>query len=295
MTAVLNFDSNEPSFHIVDVEQGSQEWLHLRKTKITATDACVIMGASPWKTKIQLYKEKTTDQPPMIPNERMRRGTELEPMARSLFNIQTDTFMTPKVVVKDWAMASLDGMNMFFDKIVEIKCPGDKDHALALQGKVPDHYYPQLQHQMWVTGLNSCYYYSFDGVDGVTVEVKRDNKYIEKMIIEEKKFYDCIQSETPPEASEDDYVERNDSLWSHYASQWKQLTQQIKDLENQQEEVRKHLIFLSGESNSKGAGISLCQVQRKGNVDYSKIPELKTVDLDNYRKKDINVWRLTSN
>ena len=29
---------------ISNVEQGSQEWLALRKTKITATDASVIMG-----------------------------------------------------------------------------------------------------------------------------------------------------------------------------------------------------------------------------------------------------------
>jgi hypothetical protein len=73
------------------------------------------------------------------------------------------------------------------------------------------------------------------------------------------------------------------------------LTESIKELQKQEEELRKELIFLSGESNSKGAGISLCQVVRKGSVDYSKIPELKEVDLDKYRKDSISSWRITCN
>ena len=68
--------------------------------------------------------------------------------------------------------------------------------------------------------------------------------------------------------------------------------QSIKELEKEEEEVRKQLIFLSGESNTKGAGISLCQIQRKGNVDYSKIPELRGVDVEKYRKPAINSWRI---
>jgi hypothetical protein len=67
----------------------------------------------------------------------------------------------------------------------------------------------------------------------------------------------------------------------------------MKELEMIEEDLRKQLIFLSGESNSKGAGISLCQIQRKGNVDYAKIPELKNVNLDKYRKESINSWRIS--
>jgi len=32
---------------------------------------------------------------------------------------------------------------------------------------------------------------------------------------------------------------------------------------------------------------------RKGNVDYSKIPELNGVDLDDYRKKNVVSWKLS--
>jgi len=278
---------------VIDLEQGSQEWLDFRKRHITATDASAIMGVNPWKTKIQLYHEKLSNDPPMVPNERMQRGLDLEPIARELFALQTGFHTTPKVFVKDWQMASLDGISEFGEIILEIKCPGAKDHAIALSGKVPDHYYPQLQHQIYVCGVNSAYYYSFDGFDGVAVEVKRDHEYIAKMIVEERKFYECLMSQTPPDISEDDYIQRDDDIWNECASRWTLVMSQIKDMQNQEEILREQLIQLSGQSNTKGAGITLCQVQRKGLIEYAKIPELKGLDLEAYRKPSTTTWRIT--
>ena len=283
----------EAQVELIDLEQGCPEWHSLRKTKITATDSCVIMGASHWKTRIQLYHEKLSIELPAPANERMQRGTFLEPIARDLFNVKTGCKMKPAVAVKDWLMASLDGIDEKSGCILEVKCPGEKDHSTAVQGKVPDHYYPQLQHQMYVAGVQMAYYFSFDGMDGVIVQVKRNHEYVENMLVEERKFYDCLINKTPPEPLEGDYIERDDSLWDACATRWKHITNSIKDLEKEEEEIRRQLIFLSGESNTKGAGISLCQVQRKGNVEYAKIPELRGVNLDMYRKGSINSWRIT--
>jgi putative phage-type endonuclease len=275
----------------LQLAQGTEEWLALRKTKITATDSCIIMGANKWKTKLQLYDEKTSEENNTFTSDAMQRGLDLEPFARELFYIKTHHQMIPKVVVKDWTMASLDGINDW-NEILEIKCPGEKDHAIALSGKVPDHYYPQLQHQMYVCDSEKAFYFSFDGSDGVIVEVSRDDEYIVKMIEEEFKFYQCLMNKTPPEPSERDYIERYDELWEQCSSRYKSINQQIKDLEKEEEDLRKQLIFLSGESNTRGAGISLCQIRRKGNVDYSKIPELRGVDLEKYRKSSTNSWRI---
>jgi putative phage-type endonuclease len=272
--------------------QGTLEWHALRKTKISATDASVIMDANPWKTRLQLYHEKLSEDPPAPPNEAMKRGIDLEPIARDLFIAKTGIQVFPRVVVKDWAMASLDGINSFSTKIVEIKCPGPKDHAIAVSGKVPDHYYPQLQHQMYVCGVQTMDYFSFDGIDGVILSVERNSEYIEKMLTEEKRFYECLMNKTPPESSENDYVERNDLTWQQCALKWKSLTESIKELTKEEEEIRKQLIFLSGESNTKGAGISLCQIQRKGSIPYSEIPEIKNMNLEKYRKPSTTCWRV---
>jgi putative phage-type endonuclease len=173
----------------LDMKQGSAEWHALRKTKVTATDAAVIMGVSPWKSVKSLLQDKLYSISENIITPKMQRGIDLEPIARDLFNIQTGFLLIPGVVVNGWAMASLDGISQDHQIILEIKCPGDKDHALALHGQIPEYYYPQLQHQMSVCNLQSMYYFSFDGIDGVTIPVPRDDLYIEKMLIEEKKFY----------------------------------------------------------------------------------------------------------
>jgi putative phage-type endonuclease len=278
-----------------DLKQGTSEWFDLRKSKITATDAVAIMGVSPWKTKYQLYQEKKSNSTPSFVNEGMKSGIELEPLARSLFVLKTGLFVEPKVVVKDWAMASLDGIDPSNKHVVEIKCSGEKYHQLAMQGKIPDHYYPQLQHQMYVCDVESMDYFSFDGIDGITVKVKRDEEYIAKMIEEELKFFECLKNNTPPENEKADYIERNDSLWQQCASKWISVSESLKELEKEEQQLREQLIFLSGESNTKGAGISLCQVQRKGNIDYSKIPELSSIDLEKFRKKSTSSWRITQN
>jgi putative phage-type endonuclease len=284
-------------YEIIDVKQGSAEWHALRKTKITATDAPIIMGVSPWKSRYQLYHEKMSPEVDTVITDRMQRGIDLEPVARDLFCIQTGFNVYPAVAVRDWAMASLDGMSLNGKIVLEIKCPGEKDHALALQGKIPEYYYPQLQHQMFVSGVDSMYYFSFDGIDGTAITVKRDDEYIQKMVNEEYKFYQCLQNKTPPEPQENDYIERSDDLWVHCASQWVTLNNTMKALEKEEEILRNQLIQLSGETNCKGGGISLCQVKRKGSVDYSSMIKKLAVDndlIESFRKPEINSWRLTA-
>ena len=271
--------------------QGTPEWLDLRRSKVTATDASIIMGANPWKTKAQLYKEKTTAVVPLKPNERMQRGIDLEPIARELFTLKTGIEIEPKVIIKDWQMASLDGYHEVGKCVVEIKCPGPKDHAKALEGKVPDHYYPQLQHQMHVCDVDEMIYFSFDGHDGVIVEVNRDQKYIDKMIVEERSFYDAMISGVF--LDNDEYKLMEDAEWLKYASQWQGLSEYIKSLEKQQEILKEKLVQLSGASNCQGAGVRLSRVERKGNIDYSNIPELQAIDLEKYRKPSTNMWRIS--
>lgn len=274
-------------------QQGTLEWLQMRQNHITATDASVILGVNPWKTPLQLYKEKTS--PPIMKplNSAMQRGVDLEPVARELFCLKTGQKFQPRVIVNDWAMASLDGLNDDGTVAVEIKCPGEKDHALAMSGKIPEYYYPQLQHQMYVTALNSVFYFSFDGIDGIAVQVFRDDEYIKKMVKEELKFYKRLKENDPPEPTDRDYIVKDDDEWKKLTESYRAISEKKKQLEFEEEEIKKKLVSLCGNVNSKGAGICLSQVTRKGNVDYASIPELKNIDLDKYRKSSTTSWRVT--
>jgi putative phage-type endonuclease len=182
--------------------QGSEEWLEMRKKKIGASDAPIIMGVSPWKTPKALWEEKLSIRNSDIPSIAMLRGVEMEDEARLVFEEMTGIYVFKRVMqhpVYDWMIASLDGIDIEEKNIVEIKCPGKKDHAVALEGRVPDKYYPQLQHQLYVCNLPKIYYFSYNGTGGVVVEVMRNEEYQERLIKEELKFWDCILNFIPPE------------------------------------------------------------------------------------------------
>ncbi len=181
---------------LVSIRQNSPEWLEFRRHHIGASDAPIIMGMSPWKSIIDLYDEKILGFQ-KIENIYMSRGKELEPIALESFENDTGLQMFPMVFKHesiDWMSASFDGITIKRDAILEIKCPGKKDHQMALNGKIPEKYIPQLQHQIFLSGLDFSYYYSFDGKNGITIEIKRDELFIEKLLEKEEYFWHCLKN-----------------------------------------------------------------------------------------------------
>jgi putative phage-type endonuclease len=272
---------------------GSQEWLDTRKKYITATDMCAIMGVSKWTTPLQLYNEKTSNDR-KEQTQVMKRGLDLEEEARRIFESQMFTLVVPKFVTKDgWMAASLDGISE--DGIlVEIKCPGMQDHEKALQGLVPKHYYPQIQWQMAVTDLPKAYYFSYNpnvSLPFTTVEVERDDKYIEKMMSAAKQFMHLLQTHTPPETSAKDIFETNDPEFLDIEQKLSRLIMQSDFLDQQIDSMKKEIISKCS-GPTKGKYLKLTPITSKGTVDYSKIPQLEGLDLDQYRRKETKSWRV---
>ena len=76
------------------------------------------------------------------------------------------------------------------------------------------------------------------------------------------------------------------------AERWAALNQQLKALEEEEKSSRRLLIEMADDGNATGHGVKVTKVVRKGGVDYKSIPELIGVDLESYRKKAIETWRL---
>jgi len=57
--------------------------------------------------------------------------------------------------------------------------------------------------------------------------------------------------------------------------------------------LRNDLIEMAQGSNCRGGGIKLSKVVSKGTIDYKAIPELAGVDLEKYRKKPTECWKIT--
>jgi putative phage-type endonuclease len=184
-------------------EQGSTSWLAWRMGGIGASDAPAVMGESPWMTAMQLWELKTGRRKPEPSNYQMRRGRALEDMAREKYSemvgITVDK-MCAEHQEFNFLRASLDGANKENGKVVEIKCPGKKDHEKALSGQIPRKYLWQLVHILAVTGLDKIDYFSFDGREGVILTFHRDEKLEEQLLTTLKKFWDCVIRDVPPKA-----------------------------------------------------------------------------------------------
>jgi len=274
------------------ISQNTPEWLEMRKNKIGASDAPIIMGVSPWKTPYQLWEEKLDLAPQPEMNAAMRRGHELEPIARQAYNDYTGNCAEPEVVIhpeRKWMMASLDGISLDRSIVVEIKCAGKRDHDIAASGNVPEKYYPQLQHQLAVIGVNRLHYFSYTDDSFHLVEVERDDKYINKLYAKEGEFWNQLQNFEAPSLSDADFQEIDDEEWISIAQQ----IQHIQKLKQREKELKQQLIALSNNRSCKGGGLKFRKSVSKGSVDYSAIPELKDVDLERYRKAPSERWRLS--
>ena len=274
------------------IQQNTPEWLEMRKNKIGASDAPIIMGVSPWKTPYQLWEEKLDLAPQPDMTHVMRRGHELEPIARQVYNDYTGNCAEPEVVIhpeREWMMASLDGISLDRSIVLEIKCPGKRDHDIAGSGKVPEKYYPQLQHQLACIGANSLHYFSYTDDGFHLVEVERDDKYIASLYTKEGEFYKMMQNFEAPPLADADFEERDDAEWLSIANELRE----IQALKKKESELKKRLIFLSQNRSCKGGGLKFRKSVGKGSVDYNAIPALEGLDLEKYRRPPVERWRLS--
>jgi putative phage-type endonuclease len=281
---------------IINVEQGSQEWLSWRKTTITATDCPSIMGSSPWSTEYKCWQRKLSLVEEETSNDAMERGKRLEPEARVQFIQQYGIEMFPKVVESsefEFLGASLDGISHFGDYILEIKCGGSKLHNMALHGIIPEYYLHQIQHQLIVTKAEKAFYYSYNGNDGICIEVLPDPTFFDKYMPKARAFWRAVVFFEPPALQDSDYKDMNDNLdWQEYARLYQETNASIKGLEEKKDYLRKKLIELCGNQNCTGMGIKVMKTIMQGKIAYDEIPEIKQIDLNKYRKGSSTCWKI---
>ncbi len=150
--------------------QGSPEWHEHRSKYRNASETPAVMGVSPWQTPYDLWLVKT-GRKVTVETEAMRHGTQMEPIARTAFETDTGIIMQPQVVVDDLYSASLDGITLAGDTLVEIKCPFRGQTSELWQtiksGTVPEYYRLQVQHQLMVSKAKLAYLWVFDGRSGI--------------------------------------------------------------------------------------------------------------------------------
>lgn len=185
---------------VLELEQGSEEWLKFRQCHLGASDSGTIMRLNPYDSRSRLWEEKVAGIQKEV-NSKMKRGSKMEKEARHQYELHTGYAVRP-IVGEDEIMpflsASFDGMTHNLDHAVEIKC-GRSAYLEAKEGFIPTYYFAQLQHQMMIANLDQMHYWCWDGKQGILFEVKRDNEFISDLFDEEVTFWYYVINFKQPE------------------------------------------------------------------------------------------------
>jgi predicted phage-related endonuclease len=225
-------------------------------------------------------------------SEVMRIGMEQEPFARTAFIEQTGIHVDPLVVKSNeypFMMASLDGISRELNYVVEFKC-GKSAYDKALNGEVASYYIPQLQHILAVTGLDSIDYCCYWNSDLVIINVPRDDDYIANLIEQEKEFYDCLVNHREPKTTLEDFFEETSEEARMLRYKLENAMERKKSLEVTIDKCKEGLIEIAHGRNIKVDNLKVRKKVRSGSIDYKKIPELETVNLEDYRKESTEYY-----
>lgn len=154
-----------------DLEQGTEEWLEVRRGLVTASTVGKLLTATlkvasndtSRALTATLVAERITGQvEPSYMSADMERGVEHEPIARDYYSKHYAPVRELGFMVRGGLGYSPDGL-VGDEGLIEIKCPRAKGHMTTIVfDQVPEFYMPQLQAGLLVSGRKWIDYISFN-------------------------------------------------------------------------------------------------------------------------------------
>ena len=185
----------------------TKEQLEERKLGIGGSDMPIILGLSNYKTPYQLYLEKIGESLPdteMTPFQYW--GTQLEGIIRDEFakrnNVTVECPSTAVHPFNDFLRGNVDGYIREWNAVLEVKCSaGFMAHEWGEDGSdvIPMQYLVQVAHYCAVLNADCAYIaVLIGGNDYREFKYTRDMDLESKVIDAAKRFWNCVQTKTPP-------------------------------------------------------------------------------------------------
>ena len=170
-------------------------WLRCRKRGLGGSDAGAVCGLNPYRTAIQVYQDKISDETDMIDNEAMRQGREFEDYVARRF-----TEATGKKVRRANAMyydeknpfmlADVDRVLIGENAGLECKTASPYMADKWKDGKIPLSYQIQCYHYMSVFQADAWYIaVLIYGKKFIYHKIERNEEIIEDLTKIEKDFW----------------------------------------------------------------------------------------------------------
>ncbi len=187
------------------------QWLEVRKGGIGSSDAAAAVGLNPYKSQLELWMEKTgragaNEENPGMQDPRFW-GTLLEPYVAVAYMQKTDRKVRKINAVLqhptfNFMLANIDREVVGCPdvQILECKTAGEFGSRLWREG-VPEYIQLQVQHQLAVTGKAAAdVAVLLCGQELEIHRIPRDDEVIARLIVLETRFWEYVETDTPPPA-----------------------------------------------------------------------------------------------
>lgn len=263
-------------YKIIDLEQGSVEWLNFRKGKITASIVASCIGEKGFFLSKEKAKELIQGVYEPYVSEAMKKGREYEELIRAKMEFIIGKDITPIVIQSlenELFMASLDGIDNE-KTIYEFKySTNNKEYEQVLKFKKPSSkYYAQIQFQLFVGGFEKCVFAVLNENDDLTYcMVKSDKEYQDFML---RKIDEFIKDYLVNQKS--DYKELEDTKAKNLTIEIIRLENMIKPIKEKLESLKKELIALANGEKARCLDITIYP-QSRTTIDYKGFLEQKNI------------------
>jgi putative phage-type endonuclease len=264
----------------IEIQQGSVEWLVLRKSKIGGSDIASVLGVNPYKSRFALFKEKLSPVDQSL-NDAMRHGRDTEEEARNFFNETFQEDFSPAVFICDeWegAIASLDGISSNGKVIEELKCPTSEKSG------VPIYYEVQCQWNLMCSKAEVCYFRYYWKDKTYKNYIIKANREMQEMMLKKAKTFSQELKE---------YCLTDNSLLRK-ADMYIELDQQIKALELEKKHYRTFLIKACKGKYAKIGDLFIDEREIATNrIDLKQLYEDYMIDKEKLKEYELSKRRST--
>ena len=290
------------------VSQTEAEWHAERALGIGASEIPAILGLGRFRDPYTLWAQRTgrleREEMPL----RVKAGLAMEPMVAKFFEDQEGVQVEdpgPYTIYRIPGTRYQCTPDVFVagtTRPVQIKTGNAYQESTWKDGQSPVAYLAQVTYEMHVLGADDGYLVGFIGLNNLHVRhVKKNQHFIDTILPEVDKFWDMIQTDTPPPV---DYSESAMETWkrlhstatadvveldvgmAEVVSAWETAKADEKEAKERKEEAKAKLTVAIGDAGAATIGdgvlLTLKETNRKGacRVAYEAAEQLAAANIE---------------
>lgn len=269
-------------------------WLALRRQGIGGSDIAALFGLHPFRTALDVYREKVGEAEPEPPTPAMLRGMYLEPVAAQLYAERTGRKIRRQPLRAHpeypFLIGSVDrqilrGGDVGEPGVLEIKAPGLRVYWEIRRQGLRDYMILQLQHYLTVYGYSwgSFAIFSAENWELLHFDVEADPEVQQRIIEVAGNFWkNHVEPRIPPEPQAPtpkidlpetggELVSRTDEAWADAVRDLREAKEIKAEAEELEKRAKERLIELAGGFGVfEGAGARIYYRQMPGRKTFDK-------------------------